>query len=283
VNAFAQLVLAWQGLRRSLRHLRSADVWMPWLIVVAVQVLVLACLTNFAHPAVSWFMAPLLRGAAGEDVLRYPNVFRLLPALYGRAGVAVSAVFGAVMSGAVLWIFARRFEGERAPAAAGLALALRRAPTLIVANLPATVLIAVALFAGEWLAAHAPGPRLLRPLARWAGLGGALVVQSAFLYVSAYIMLEGRGLVGAWRGIGPGVVRGFWAALLLSVALFLPHLPGSYLVGRVPALVERGTPELVAGLVVFEIAVGLVTSLLLAGGAALVFLGAVSERAEGLP
>jgi len=282
VNAGQQLLLGWEALWRSARQMRSIDVWIPGLVVALVQVGILAALAWFAHPAVSWFMAPILRRVAGEEVLRYPNVFQVMPALYGHAGLIVEALIGATMAGATVWLFARRFEGRPATASAGLAHALRRALPLVIASLPGTLLIDLVLTASDrWLVDHG-GPRLVRHAIHYGAVGVALLVQAFFLYVVAYVVLEGRGVLGAWGGLPEAARRGFWGALFVSCVLYLPHLPGD-LIGRLaPVIVQRGRPELVTGLVGMEIVIGLLTNLLLAGGAALLFLSAVTdESAEG--
>ncbi len=280
MNPVQQTLLGWEALRRSARHLRAGSLWVPWVVLGAVQLLVLACLAGFAHPAISWFMAPLLRRLAGEDALRYPNVFQLMPALYGRASVLVDAVPGAVMAGAALWLYARRFEGHPARAGAGLAVAVRRGLALVLVNLPGAVLIHAVLIGGQWWNANHGGPRLMRFGVHYGTLGLALAVQAFFAYAAAYVVIEGRSALQAWARLGEAARRGFWAALFVSAVLFLPHLPLNLLGRAVPAVVQRGRPELVTGLVGTEILVGLVTSLLLAGCVSLVFLSAVAETAE---
>jgi hypothetical protein len=282
VNAGEQFLLGWEALRRSARHLRSFSVWVPGLLVAGVQLAVLGALAWFAHPAFSWFMAPILRRMAGEEALRYPNVFQIMPALYGRAGLVVEALLGAIMAGATVWLFARRFEGRPAAASAGLAVAGRRAAALVLAGLPGTLLIVLVLGVSDrWLVDHG-GPRLVRHAIHYGALGIALVVQAFFLYAIAYVVLEGRGVLRAWGGLPAAAQRGFWGALFISCVLYLPHLPANLLGRIVPMIVQRGRPELVTGLVGAEIVVGLLTNLLLAGGVALLFLGAVSDaHAEG--
>ncbi len=277
MSLFPQIILAWQGMRRTVRHLATAAVWVPWLIVGGLQLAVLVCLWGFAHPWISWFMAPLLQRVGGEAMLRYPNVFRVMPALYGRAALVIGVLVGAVMGGAAIWLFARRFLQRESRPGEGLRLAVRRAFSLIVANLPAAILTVLVLALSEWWVQEKSGPRILQTAARFGGLGLALVLQALFAYVSAVVVLEGKGVLEAWRRIGECAARGFWAALLLSVVLFLPHLPVDYLGRHAQTIAQRGVPELVGLLVAAEIALGVVTSLVFSGGIALVYLTAISE------
>jgi hypothetical protein len=272
VNPIEQIILAWEGLRRSLRHAGAGSLWVPWILLASVQLAALCVLIFFAHPAFSWFMAPLLESAGGDALLRYPNLFRVLPGLYGRAALVISALVGAVLGGAAVWLFARRLQGRPASSAEGLGRALRRAPALVIANLPATALVTLMLTGLESVLAAVDGPRLIEQAARYGGLAMAILLQAIFAYVSADVMLGGGGVGAAWRALGERVASGYWAALVLSVTLFLPHLP-SYWLGRLGGtVVQRGTPELMAALVGVEIALGAVTSWMMSGAVALVYL-----------
>lgn len=279
MTALQQVMLGFEGLRRALRHLGWGPLWAPWAALAGVQLLVLACLVQFAHPAVSWFMAPLLEGVAGEQALRYPNVFRLLPGLYGRAAVVLSIALGTLAAGAGVWMFARRLEGGRPRAAEGLRAALGRAFALVAAGLPAVVGSTLLLTGVEWWLSRHDAPRMVERAIRFAGLLGALSIQSAFALLSAAIVLDRMPLLQALGGLAGFVRRGFWGALTLSAVLFLPHLPAHELSRHASTLVQRGVPELVAAVVAADILLGAGTGLLLAGGVALVYLTAVSGRA----
>ena len=60
MNVIEQVMLGWQCLRYASRQLLSPALWAPWLMVGGVEALALAALWWFAHPWVSWLMAPML-------------------------------------------------------------------------------------------------------------------------------------------------------------------------------------------------------------------------------
>src|SRR6185295_15862850 len=100
MNVLEQLVLAWHGLVFALRQLGRGTMWLPWLLLGVIQLSFLALVWWFAHPFVSWLMAPLLVRLAGESVLHYPRLFDAMPSLYARADVLLSAIFGTLAAGA---------------------------------------------------------------------------------------------------------------------------------------------------------------------------------------
>ncbi len=278
MNALEQTVLAGQALWRTLRRMGSARLWTPWLVLGLVQALVLAALTAFARPWLAWVLAPLVRAGAGEAALHYPDFFRALPLLYDRADLVVAALVGSIATGWSVTLFASDWRGARVAVGEGWFRVAPRSLALVLVQLPFNVLaFGLSVAIGHLLAGRV-GMTLRAGQA--AGLAAMVVLQALFLYLPAVVVLERRGLGAAFAALPRTWARGFWAALVVGVAALLPLLPLDFLGRRTNLLVERGTPELVAGLVVLDLLVGLLVSFLLAGSSTLVFLGAVSD-AEG--
>lgn len=257
--------------------------WAPWLLLGAIQLTVVLVLAGFAHPALSWFMAPWLRAAAGEDALHYPNVFRLLPGLYARVDLLVTATLGVLAAGAATYLFAARLDRAAVATRAGEGLrrALARAVPLIAVNLPLNLLV-VGLSVGlEWWVGERDSSGLVRRFARLFALGGALVLQAFFVYGTALVILGGRGVWGALRALPHAARQGFWAALCLSVVGILPLLPVQELAGRTSLIVDRGAPEVMVVVVAAQIALTLLMSFLLAGSVTVVYQGTVAPAEAG--
>src|SRR5690242_4169469 len=170
--------------------------WAPFAWLGLCEALALLALVGFAHPAVSWFMAPLMRRLGGAAALRYPNVFRVLPGLYGRADLLIGAVLGSIVVGAATWLFAEHFRGATPRAGDGLGRAFRSAVPLVLVNLPFNVLVAALAFGLEAWVAHRGSGGLVPRLASLIILGGSVVIQSVFFYVNALVMLERRSVWG---------------------------------------------------------------------------------------
>ncbi len=271
MNVLEQVSLAFQVLLRTARLIPRPALWMPWLVLGAAQLLALALLWGFAHPAVSWLMAPLLARAAGPEVLRYPNLLRTLPELFSRADLVISMLLGPIVIGAATLLFAQHLSGGRPRPAAALLGSGRRAIALIVAQLPFN-LVAIGLLVGpgEWLLRHGgPRSRLLLSLALVAG---SVAVRSLLPYVAALVMLEGRGGLRAIRELPGAWARGFWSASVLGLVPLAALLPLRVLSGRAGTLVDHGDPERVVWLVAAQILISLAVWFMLTGSATLVYL-----------
>jgi hypothetical protein len=278
MNALEQVTLAGQALWQTLRRMGAGRLWVPWLVLGAVQGLVLLALAGFAHPWMAWALAPLVRAGAGEAALHYPDFFRALPSLYARADLVVVALPGAILAGWSVALFAARWRGAPlAPGATWTAVA-PRALTLVLVQLPFNVL-ALVLSVGIGRLLEGRVGVALR-LGELAGLGGMVVLQALLLYLPAVVVLERRGLRGAFAALPRTWVRGFWAGLVLGAVALLPLLPFDALGQRVGLLVDRGTPELAAWLAALQLLAGLAVSFVLAGSSTLVYLGSVADAED---
>jgi hypothetical protein len=274
MNLLEQLTLAGQALRHTLPQLVRPRLWAWALPLAAVELAVVALLWHAAHPAFSWFMAPLLVGLGGADTLHYPRIFELMPGMVMRADAILGAIVGSVVIGAATQLFAARFRGQ--PVEPGFALreAFRRAPALIAVLLPFNLALFLVDFAVRGvLAPRAGGIGALA--APYAVAALSLLLQAAFFYAAALVILEGRGPRRAWRELPATWRHGFLAALLVGAVTFLLLVP-VHLPGVTPALlVERGRPELAGWLAVLQIVAGLLNVFILTGAATLLYLSAV--------
>lgn len=272
-------MLAWQAFLYACRQLFRPNLWLPWLVLGTVQVVAIVLMATFAHPVISWGMAPLLRGIGGERALHYPEIFRMLPDLFGRVDLLLTATLGAVAAGASTWLFAaelNRRAGEAAPAGEGVRRAFSRALAIIAVNLPFTLLALALTYGLPWWLGERESSAMVRRVGRLAGLGGALLVQAFFIYGTALVVLGGRSVWDALRALPAAAGRGFFAAFALSVGAVIPLFPLQELTARSATIVDRGIPEVVAVVVLAQVLVVLVTSFLLAGAVTVVYQGAVA-------
>lgn len=280
MSLFEQLALGMQAIRHTLAALRRPRLWIPWLVLGAVELVVVIAVWQFAHPALSWAMAPLMRAMAGPEALHYPRSLEILPVLYDRADVLIGALVGSVAIGAATPMFAEHFRGTTPNPRAALTMAARRGLPLILVQLPFNLLVTALLYgAGGWLASRGAAG----PIARVAGLalaGCSLVVQSALFYVTARLVIGGRGVVAALTGTPSTWRRGFAPALLVGTLTLVVLLPLHWLSGRQDVVIARGRPELVGWLTVVELIAGLLNWFLLTGCATLIYLSVLHGRED---
>ena len=277
MSVLEQIALAWQCLGHAFRHLLRPALWTPWLVLGALQALVVVAIWWSAHPWLSWAMVPFVRGAAGDPALHYPNLFRMLPMLFARVDLVVGATLGAWTVGASTALFAASYAGGDARPAPAWGAAFRRALPLVLVNLPISLIALVLSVAVEAIPQGAGIPHRLVWLAT---LGLTLICQAWFLYATAYVVLEGRGPLSALAELPRAARRGLVAALFLTIVTLTPLLPIQNLASASSTVVERGVPELVGWLILAQIGVALVSSFLLTGSATLVFQSAIARRDE---
>ena len=273
-----QIALAWEGFMRTLRLVKKAQLWLPWLVLGIGESVVLLLIWWFAHPTVSALMAPLVQAIGGEDALHYPDIFSHMPGLYARADMVIVATLGAVMLGASTRLFADAHTG--APLRAGNAIwgALRRMLTLVIVLLPFNLLLAGLSF-GLGVALADQGV-LVQRAGYVFGLGASIVLQGFFLYVSQLVMLERRGVKRTLAAMSRTWRHGFLAAIVLGSLFLLPLLPLHLLSGQTARIVDRGSPDLIGIMVFAQIVVALAAGFLLNGSATLVYLSAMTRREE---
>lgn len=281
MNVAEQVGLAAHALARAGRALARSRPWWPYALLGLIQVVIVALVWGFAHPAVSWFAAPALEAFAGPDAVHYPANLVALPSVAGIADLGLTVLLGPVVVGAATLLFAAVYGAAPLGARQAIGRAFRRSPALVLGVLPAHLIsFGVSIGLPALVAEVGLGP-LVHRLSLVGSMLVVIVMQALALYVPGLVMLEGRGLLGAWRALPRTWGRGGVTALILCLALLVPPAPIGWLLRQAPRIAERGTPELIGAMSLAQIAITLLAWFLLAGAATLAFLGAVAEREEG--
>lgn len=272
MSVFEQLALGFQAMLHSLRSLLAWRLWIPWVLLAIPQLAVVAAIGFFAHPLLSGVMVPLLTAVAGDQVLHYPNALQALPRLYDRADLLIGALVGSVVIGVATVMFADWFRGRDVAIRSQLGIAWRRVPALVLVQLPFNLLlVGLSVVVQTWLARRGGGG-IVESAASVAAVAGSLVLQAAFFYVTAKVILGGSGVVSALASVPATWKRGFAPALLVSVLTLIVLLPVQWLAGHQELVMERGRPELLAGLTLVRLGAGLLNGFLLSGCATLLYL-----------
>ncbi len=275
MNAVEQLALGVVALGRALGASLRPAIWRAWLPVFAAQCVIVVLIAFAAHPAISWFMAPMLHAVTGGDPLHYPELFQRFAALCARADLAVVALLLPLGAGAST----RRF-GE----AFGLASAPGRlrddALSLIAVGLPA-VLVGVAIQVGL----DRLGGVRISGISRvvLAQLGALLMMgaQAATLYVFAEISLGRHGIARTLARILPSFASGFLPAFVALALLGLPMLGFAAVEPLAAAGRWHDLPELAAVVAIARAALQTVLWMLASGVATLVWMGGLVTEREG--
>lgn len=279
MNALEQVAFGWQCLLGALRACRASAIWTPWAGLFALQAA--GVLTSWwgAHPALSWFIGPLLRAVEGDGALRYPELFRRLPDLARDAGLVTGALVLPVLAGVSTRLFERRYRGEALAPRTAWAEGLSRAGALLIAALPVT-LVAIGLQAMLQALPHVRLSGVARALAHPAADAALLFVRIACAYAAALVVLDGRSGLRALAGIPATWAAGFVPAAVAVLALVPAGLLASAAVTASLAFVDRGVPEAVAVAVLARAAAGALLAMLATGAVTLAWMGVVGAPEE---
>ena len=277
MNPLEQIVLGAQSLWQTARLLGRPSLWAPWSVLLGLELMIVLGLWWFAHPALSWLLAPLIRRLAGEDALHYPDLFRFLPGLYAKSSVPVLVIVGAIASGASTALFGAWFSGHPLRIREGLRRGLLRTVGLVLANLPFALLLVAFSFALErWLRTHERFTRFAPILTFLV----AAALQTFFVWVNPLLMLGRRRLVDALTSLPEAAAIGAWTAWTIAALAALPALPIQMMARNASRIVEHGTPERVGWLMVAQAVAVTVGAFLLTGASALAYQSLVGPVLE---
>lgn len=252
---------AWYCVRESLHDFRLYE-WAPFGWILVAQVVFLVAVLNLGT---GWGMA-IAGGVAGlvgrsEQIVHYPTVFILLPALASVVEWVLYVVAGSVLIPIALLRIAAPMEGG-SPSDRGTRVRRAILPTLIAGALNVGL-----LEAWGWVLSRAVAPSIQSLLPGAGGLLlpwliGALVsyaVAVPFVYVPIHAIRRDAGFGSALiGGIGEGL-RLLWPTFVIILVCSWPALLVLAAAQVNPAVVVRKMrPELVAYLL---IAYAVITSL----------------------
>jgi len=262
------VVWAWRSVGARAGHGR---IWLPFLVIAAVQALVLMLLLEFHQPWLVPLAAPLVRLLGGEGALHYPGLFYALPEMFFHANLVITVVITSIAGAAATLFFARTYGFDSAPHA--WRRALRAAPALVVATL---VMVALMLGAAR-LATLVPERAMLENAAvRWGTRAGMMllfvVIEALFAYTTAWIVLMGHRIWPSIRDSIRVTVRTLLPTLLVVGVPTVLLFPLSYAASRIDVLAEKFRPELVGGILGAQIVLQILFTFLVVGAVTRLFL-----------
>ncbi|MBD3235463.1 MAG: hypothetical protein GF330_02020 [Candidatus Eisenbacteria bacterium] len=245
--------------------------WVPMLLVAAVQLLALLFLLSFHHSALLPIALPVVRLLGGEAATHYPNLYFALPNMFFEINLFVTALVSSIAGGAGALLFARAYgiEGFARPWRA----ALRRAPALIAVG----IFLVLLVYGVSRASGLVPREAILGDaFVRWGVRLGVLlvfiVIESLLAYATAWIVLMGEGPGAAVRDSVRVAGHTFPPTLLVVGVPALLFFPLSYLAGRVDLIAGKLSPEVMAGLVIAQILLGILLTFFVVGAVTRLFL-----------
>jgi len=272
MNLFQSLSLAAWAWKHSFRQAGRGSLWVPFLVLGAVEALLLFGLVEFHRPEFQPLAVPLLRWVGGEGALHYPFALQALPVAFARLQIAIAVVFASGIGGVATLAFARAF-GAHGDAAPWRDTGARYLPLVVYSLIAVAVVVLVAgLLPG--LVPHQV--QLENRMVRWGTRFGVLaltvILETVFAYGTAWIVLGGKGPLAAVAAACKTAARIPLASLAVIALPAILAYPLTYLEGRADVIVSRFRPELVIAVLATGIAARVLLGFLLAGSLTRLFL-----------
>ncbi len=184
MDPIEQLALAGEALGRAATEGLRRGFAMPWLWHFALHAAAVVLLWNFAHPAFSEFVAPVMAALAGPAALHYPDAPLALPAALAHAERSVAWLLTPLVAAWSAALVGRRMRPHPPGHSGGVGDVLARVPVMI----PVGALVVLARNASIGIAADALAGVHQRPMMSVAVWCGATAGEFALLTAAALLL-----------------------------------------------------------------------------------------------
>lgn len=260
MNPLQPFALGLEAMRRALVGLLRVPYGRAWLLLTAVLGAVVVALAWAAHPALSWFLAPLLERSHLPGMLRYPEHFEALPVLTRRT-IAIASVTVIPALSALTMIRARaRWTNLPEPA---VGHSLRRTPVYLLTPMPVLLVIG-AMHAALPLLDGVRLSSITRAAIPFAVSFLSILLLASWAWMLPRVALANRSLLTVWREWPRHVARGFIPALIVIGSVFLGLHPFERALDGASHGAGTGNPEIVVAFALARVAAMSIAAVLVA-------------------
>ena len=245
----SQLNLAFWAWLECFRDFRRARVWAPFLLLGAIQLVVVLVFTQFHRPLLAPLLAPLIQALVGTPGLHYPQFYIALPSIFGRINPILDWLVGSFIIGSAVLVLWHSALGMRDRQTWGVAA--RRYLSLLAVRLPLLLL----LLAIAWVI-----PMMLLPddgeirgntlrMLRYGTFVFGVILEMLFVYAPVVLLIESSPVLPA---LGRGLKVLGKAPLATALVVGVPNLaqiPISWALRRADTVVQNLNPEVVVVMV----------------------------------
>lgn len=264
-------MLAWQN---CLHSMKNGKIFLLFITYAIVQIGFLFGLVYFyAYPPFSSFLVPIVKKFFGDFALHYPNNYVILPTLFSWANLILGGLMGIVLVGTATFLFSMSYQNKNVKLKTGF----KRTISYYFVLLAVWFVEIVAL-----LAVFIGGPALLNKMEYFAVKGtivvqlitafGAIVVGALFIYTTALVILDKRGILNAISHSLKLFFKYPFTSLMLIGIPNLIKMPMDLLSGKTGFLITQFTPEIVGGVIILSILISMFANYFLVGTVTRYFL-----------
>ncbi len=219
----------------------------------------------FAHSEpVSLVLAPIIRTFWGSRFLHYPDNFLLLPKLLNHAHFVLTCVVGVILTGIAIKLIESSLKGDRRTVVAVSGVVFKKYFALLTAWVFS---YGVFYYGLRFVLRSLPSHWFIQVGTSYL-LG--IVVQGFLIFLFPALLIAGRGLLKDSVTAFRFSFRHFGEAVAILAVPMLAVMFISFLRALAPVFI-RFSPELVLGVLIFNIPVSMVVDLLLTTAATILF------------
>ncbi len=253
-------------------------IWLPLLILLILQILVLFQLVRFYQPQVSWLLVPLFKLIASERALHYPQFYLALPYLYNLFNLVLIGFFSIFVNALVIWLLSSHFWGKKLSYKEAWQNTRTRFGHLFLiwffnTLVAALILILPGVLFSNWMSGSPRRTFFIQA----ASFGAGVLVSGLFAYCYNSILLSGDAWLKSLSTNFRIFQRNFFSTC------FFIGIPGllswgyGILTSNTPLIMSKFRPDIVPVLLVIGSVINLLVVFWILGSLARLFLYEVKE------
>jgi hypothetical protein len=260
------------------RAMGKLKIWLPLLVLLILQLLLLFQLVRFYQPHVSWLMVPIFKLIASERALHYPQFYLALPYLYNLFSLVLIGFFSIFANAVVIWLLSSHFLGKTISLKEAWRNTKSRFGHLFLIWVfntlaAALVLILPGVIFSDWMSGSPRRTFFLQA----ASFGAGVLVSGFFAYCYNAILLSGDSWLKSLTTNFQIFQRNFFSTCFFIAVPGLLSWGYGILTSNTPLIISKFRPDIVPALLVIGSLINTLVVLWILGSLARLFLYEVKE------
>lgn len=260
------------------RAMAKIKIWLPLIILLFLQIIVLYFLVRFYLPPFNSILIPLLKLIVGENGLHYPRFYLSLPFIYNLFNLILIGFFSIFANAMVIWLFSSHFWGKKLSLKEAWQNTRARFGHLFLNWLINTVIAAAVLILPGFLFSSWIGGSPRRTFfVQFLSFGAGILVSGLFAYCFNLILLSGDSWLKSLASNFSIFRRNFFSTCFFIALPGLISWGYGMLISNTPLLMSKFRPDIVPVLLIIGSLLNLFIVFWILGALARLFLYEVKE------
>jgi len=260
------------------RAMARFKIWLPLILLLLLQVILLFVLTRFYQSPFSLVLVPLLKALVGEKALHYPGFYVALPFAYNLLNLVVVGFLSILINATAILLLSFHFWGRPIDLKEALSGSRSRFGHLFLLWLVNTIAVGLVLILPGFILSGWMGGSPRRILfVQLASYGLGVLVAALFAYCYNAILLSGETWLKSIRTNWGIFRRNFFSTcFFIAIPGFVSWLYG-VLISNSPLIMSKFRPDIIPLLLIFGSVINLLVIFWILGSLARLFLQEVKE------